>query len=281
MIGVSPAYFISRFTDRFTADDIVSSLPDIKALGFDGFEPEIFHVDMLPAWRNGGAQEVCDAAEANGLKPTQFVAHFLSKAFDTSASLASPFGLLEMQEILDMLDTFEDISVVVVPFSAFKNGGGTVNQETLIAHQDRLIEKLGILLKYVESSGRKMALEIMPNSLIGGYEGFTDLCNSLETDTLGINLDTGHANASGEDLDKISAIMKGRVLGTHLCDNFGAENLSLAPGRADINFKTIIRDLHETGYAASMDVEIICNPAEVKREYSAGLRHIQDIMQSA
>ncbi|MDC0335929.1 sugar phosphate isomerase/epimerase [Pseudodesulfovibrio sp.] len=273
MIGVSPAYFISRFTDRFSPDDIITSLPDIKAMGYDGFEPEVFHADMLPAWRKGGAQNVRDAAEANGLIPTQFVAHFLLKGFDSPTSLASPFGLVEMREVIDMLDIFEDISVVVVPFAAFKGTDHSTD-----TYQIRLVEKLGALLKYVEDSGRRMALEIMPDSLIDGYAGFHTLCDKLESDTLGINLDTGHANASGEDMANIVATLGNRILGTHLCDNFGVENHSLAPGRADINFTKILADAHASGYTGSWDVEIICNPAEMQREYTAGLKHITEIL---
>jgi len=32
MFGVSPAYFISRFSDRFSAIDIAGSLPDLDLL---------------------------------------------------------------------------------------------------------------------------------------------------------------------------------------------------------------------------------------------------------
>lgn len=278
MIGVSPAYFISRYTDRFTDDDIVASLPDIKAMGYDGFEPEIFHVDMITAWRNGGAANVRDAARDSGLVPTQFVAHFLTKGFDTSASLASPFGLAEIKKVIEILDTLGGIDVVVVPFGAFLNGGSIVQSNNAEAYNNRLVEKLGTMLKYVEESGRTMSLEIMPGSLVGGFEGFTHLCDRLESDTLGINMDTGHANASGEDLRKVCQTMGDKIRGTHLCDNYAIENLSLAPGRADIDFHGIIGDIQKAGYKGSWDVEIICNPAEIIREYSAGLKHIQTIL---
>lgn len=278
MIGVSPAYFISRYTDRFTANDIVKALPDIKAMGYDGFEPEIFHSDMITRWKDGGARNVHLAAEDNGLTPTQFVAHFLVKAFDTTVSLASPFGLVEIREVLDMLDEFDSISTVVVPFSAFRNGGGLLKADNGNGYRQRMLEKLGAMLGYVESSGRRMALEIMPGSLIGGFDDFLAVCDALESDTLGINLDTGHANAMGEDLSTVHDLLGSRILGTHLCDNFAVENLSLAPGKAQIDFKAIINGLRHIGYTGSWDVEIICNPAEIKREYASGLEHIRSVI---
>lgn len=278
MIGVSPAYFISRYTDRFTVHDIVASLPDIKAMGYDGFEPEIYHADTLPTWRNGGAVMVRDVAMDVGLTPTQFVAHFLIKAFDNPIALASPFGLAEMREALNMIEVFHGISTIVIPFGAFKAPQNDPVTDKLAIHKERLIEKLGILLSYVEATGRKMALEIMPNSLIGDFSHFLQLCESLKSDKIGINYDTGHANASKENLDAVPALLGTRILGTHLCDNFGDENLSLAPGRASIDFAAVINGLTSFDYKGSWDIEIICNPAEVQREYSAGLEHIQDIL---
>jgi len=278
MIGVSPAYFISRFTDRFTPEDIIASMPDIKGMGYDGFEPEIFHADTIPSWKNGGARNVRDAARRAKLTPTQFVAHFLVKAFDTTASLASPFGLAELRSTLDIVDTFEGISTVVVPFGAFRNDGRILSPGDEKAYLSRVLEKLGAMLKDVESSGRTMALEIMPGSLIGGYAGFLEICDQLESDTLGLNLDTGHAHASGEELSKAVDLLGDRILGTHLCDNFGTENLSLAPGRAEIDFKTMVERMQAKGYKGSWDVEIICNPTELLREYTAGHQCIHHIL---
>ena len=35
-IGVSPAYFIARYGDRFSADQMTAGLVDIAAMGYDG-----------------------------------------------------------------------------------------------------------------------------------------------------------------------------------------------------------------------------------------------------
>ena len=39
LIGVSPAYVISRFGDQFTADQMAAGLEDVAAMGFGGFQP--------------------------------------------------------------------------------------------------------------------------------------------------------------------------------------------------------------------------------------------------
>ena len=71
---------------------------------------------------------------------------------------------------------------------------------------------------------------------VGGIDGFLRLCEHIGTDTLGLNFDTGHARACKENLYLIPAKLGGRILGTHLCDNFGHENLSLRPGAGSIDW---------------------------------------------
>jgi sugar phosphate isomerase/epimerase len=74
-------------------------------------------------------------------------------------------------------------------------------------------------------------LEILPSAIVGGIDGFIRLCERLGTASLGLNFDTGHAWASKENLYLIPAKLGRQIVGTHLCDNFGNENLSLPRSR--------------------------------------------------
>ena len=95
----------------------------------------------------------------------------------------------------------------------------------------------------VEDAGRRMALEILPGAVVGGIDGFLRLCEHIGSDTLGLNFDTGHAWACKENLYLIPAKLGERILGTHLCDNFGGENLSLRPGAGSIDWPRLIAAL--------------------------------------
>ena len=129
------------------------------------------------------------------------------------------------------------------------------------------------------AAGRRLALEIMPSAIIGGSDGFLRLCDLLETDSLGFNFDTGHAWAAKENLNLIPAKLNRHILGTHLCDNFGYENLSLRPGAGSIDWPGIIAGLAAAGYQGSFDVEIICPPEAVSREYRDGRIFIEKILE--
>jgi sugar phosphate isomerase/epimerase len=280
LTGVSPAYFISRYTDRFTPSDVCEGLAEIFELGFHQFQLEVFHLEDLAGWVNGGGRQVRRCSQEHGLRPSQFVAHFMLKAFSNTPSVMSDSGLVEIDSVLQIVDHFEDCPVVTIPLGAF-DAQGIVRRSDYTALFNRCVEKIGRLLERVEGAGRRLALEIMPSAVIGGIDGFLRLCDQLQTDSLGLNFDTGHAWAAKENLHLIPAKLNGQILGTHFCDNFGYDNLSLRPGAGSIDWPGIIGGLKASGYRGSFDIEIICPPAAVRREYGQGRAFIETILKQA
>ena len=277
MTGVSPAYFISRYTNRFTPDDMCEGLTEVAELGFKHFQPEVFHAENLADWINGGSQQVRRCSNGLGLQPSQFVAHFILKAFSDRSNVMSDSGLVEIDSVLQIIDCLECCPIITIPLGAF-DAQGIVRPGDYIALFNRCVEKIGQLLVQVEGAGRRLALEIMPSAVIGGIDGFRRLCDQLNTDTLGLNYDTGHAWAAKENLYMIPAKLNGQILGTHFCDNLGHENLSLRPGAGSINWPAIIDGLGTSDYKGSFDIEIICTPEAVRQEYSQGREFIEAIL---
>jgi len=121
--GVSPAYFISRYTDRFTPADMCRGLAEIAELGFQQFEPEVFHAESLTDWANGGSRQVGQLSSDLGLRASQFVAHFMLRAFGNASSLMSDSGLAEIDSVLKIVDHFEDCAIITVPLGVFDSHG--------------------------------------------------------------------------------------------------------------------------------------------------------------
>ena len=115
MFGVSPAYFISRFSDRFSAIDIAGSLPDLARAGFDAFQPEIFHPETIDSWLAGGAARVDQAARDCGLSPSQFVGHFLLHAFESPEAIVSAWGVEETEKTLAVMAGIGGCTILTVP----------------------------------------------------------------------------------------------------------------------------------------------------------------------
>jgi sugar phosphate isomerase/epimerase len=277
VIGVSPAYFISRFSARFTPGEVVTGLEDLAEMGFQGFQLEVFHPETLGDWRHRGASLVRRASADLGLKATQFVAHFMMEAFSSREKLFSDIGLTDMESVLEIVRPFDECGIVTVPLGAFEAPRIPREQDYRDLF-DRCLEKVGKLLAMVEETGRRMALEILPSAIIGGIDGFMRLCDRLGAATLGLNFDTGHAWASKENLYLIPAKLGRRIVGTHLCDNFGKENLSLRPGRGSIHWPRLLEALQASGYEGALDVEIICKPEEARDEYSKALEYVTALL---
>jgi sugar phosphate isomerase/epimerase len=273
MMGVSPAYFISKFSNRFSPDEVAAGLEDVALLGFSGFQLEVFHRESLATWARTGAAEIRKASSGLGLKAHQFVAHFLLEDFADRQNLISDAAIEQMKGVLDIVDRFEECRVITVPLAAF-DGRAFSGEDDYLFLFERCAAKVSRLLAMVEDAGRRMALEVLPGAVVGGIDGFLRLCEHIGTDTLGLNFDTGHAWACKENLYLIPAKLGDRILGTHLCDNFGGENLSLRPGAGSIDWPRLIAALRAVGYAGPWDIEIVCPPQSVADEYGKGLKFI-------
>ena len=277
MIGVSPAYFVSKFSNRFSSGDVAAGIEDLPALGFFGFQLEVFHRESLETWARTGAAEIRRKSSDVGLKAHQFVAHFMLEDFAERQSLVSNAAVENMKAVLEIVDLFDECRVVTVPLPAFYDQAAS-NREDCLFLFECCAAKVSRLLSTVEDAGRRMALEILPGAIVGGIDGFLRLCEHLGSGTLGLNFDTGHAWACKENLYLIPAKLGPRILGTHLCDNFGNENLSLRPGAGSIDWTLLVAALKACGYNGPWDIEIACPPNSVAEEYGAGRRFIEALV---
>ena len=277
MFGVSPAYFISRYGDRFTPRDVINALTDLKLLGYDCFQLEVYHTDTIQLWTDGGLGEIIAAAHAAGMTISQFVGHVLLNAFSDEAALFSPWGIAETAAIAALLPP-ERCPVFTLPIPAFNSAVGlTRGLADWMRIEQRFIGKLGTMAQVIERRGLRVALEVLPGSLVGGIHGFLTLADRLQRNGIanpGFNLDTGHAWASREPLPLAVARLGDRIVGTHLCDNWAGENLSLTPGSAGIDWPAVLSTLRTTGYAGSYDIEIHCAADEAAAEYAKALRFV-------
>jgi sugar phosphate isomerase/epimerase len=278
MFGVSPAYFISRFTDRFTCRNIADALPDLRSSGFQAFQPEVFRTDTLDDWRTEGSLRIRRSADASGMQASQFVAHFLLHAFESPAALASDFGIVETEKALEGMARFPECAVLTVAMPPFCPTEATdLTGRAYLSFRSRLVDKLGRMLEITERANRRMALEIIPGSMVGGVQGFLRLYDELGSEALGYNFDTGLAWCAHECVALIPAQLGRRIFGTHLKDNLKNE-LALAPGKGSIDWPQTLAALKASGYAGSLDIEFRCQPDQAMQEYEEALGYLKPLV---
>jgi sugar phosphate isomerase/epimerase len=279
-LGVSPAFVFSRHSTAFTPEDYGASLPVIRELGFQYYQPEIYHVGALPAWRQSGARTVDATARSEGLQASQFVAHFLMEGFANAPRLAALAPDLEnFQQATAIAREFAGCEVITVPLGPFQTAPERAADPTWYRdQQQRLAAKIDAFLAVATAAGLRLALEIVPFSLLTNADGFLRLFAALGAPAhLGLNLDTGHSWARREIMEFLPWKLQGRVFGTHLKDHNSDQNRPLAPGQGTIPWAPFLRALRASGYTGSLDLEIGCPADRVAAEYAAGRHYLQSL----
>lgn len=219
---------------------------------------------------------VAEKAREKGLGISQMVAHFMLTAFEDEEVLYSDFGLPQIGRLFHVLDGMGFHGQVTVPIGPYVGLSELSNKQKEDARR-RLIEKLRDINALATVHGDIIALEVQPGALISGGEDILEVAESVGLD-VGYNYDTGHAWASGEKKTAELPLLFGRrMYGTHLCDNDGHKNLSLAPGKGNIDWDTVIASLLRSGYTGSLDLEIFTTADLVNNEYSEALAYVASL----
>jgi sugar phosphate isomerase/epimerase len=260
LIGVSPAYYISRYGTGFTIDDIVDGMGWLASHHFSSLQLEVFHRNrQLKQWNESAATKIKESLERYGLKASQFVAHFLLKGFDCRESLENFEDLNALENISVLLHQFsltDRVTIPIPPFSSFKHA----DRDILFLFDEKVRRAESIL----GEKGLMLSLEPMPGGLA------SDLSFLNRHTSVGLNLDPGHLLCSGIDPFSLDLSVLSRVRSTHLCENDGKENLSLRPGSLSRRWFGLLGNLRGAGYDGALDLEIISPSGDWETEYLAG-----------
>lgn len=273
MIGVSPSFFFSKYTTDFTVEDYIDGLTFLKEMGIDAFQGEIYKKENISDWEENSHKLAKRYKELN-LNMSLFVAHFFINYTLNFDSLFDDSYLSEIKRVCDIVkDNFEEVDTIVIPFGKYQVKDYKKENYQLI--RTRLIELIKNITDILNAYDFKLALEIIPGSIIGGVDGLVRLIEETNADNLGYNFDTGHAYCSGEVLTFVPSKLKGKIFGTHLKDNFGDVNLSLVMGKGNINWEELCNSLKYFGYNRSLDLEISSNCENVIRDYSIAVDYLK------
>ncbi|MBL8965501.1 MAG: sugar phosphate isomerase/epimerase, partial [Spirochaetaceae bacterium] len=267
--GASPAFYISASGPGFNVTDIAAAIPRAAALGLTALQLEVYRPEAVKEWTASAVAEITSRLDGEGLEPSQWVAHFALSDFTSLATLSRPRHDAGFAAFLDIAAAFPSCEVLTLPIPEF-DPVGVLSAARLAGARAALVELIGRRLEAAAAAGKRLALEILPGSLVGGTEGFLRLREEAGLETLAYNFDVGHAWARKERVELIPAALGEALAGTHLCDNFGKENRKRRPGAGSVDWESLVSALVAAGYEGSLDLEIICEPEAVDREYREG-----------
>lgn len=274
VFGVSPAWFISLFGEGFSVKQAGESLGMLRRLGFSSWQPEIFTEEGFSEWVCGNAEDLRCRSHDLGLNTEIFVAHLLGSCFESESELANPDWTDKLRRILDSLKNWTEITTVAVPLPQFK-GRITADGRPVGKAVETALNRLLDFARIVESEGRILALEAMPGNLFGGSDRLLRTLERAGMEKVGINYDTGHFHAAGEQQNTVLENLGTRIVATHICDNDSLINLSLPPGDGTISWEDVVSGLIRSGYKGSYDIEIRCPAEAVESAYLRGREHLE------
>jgi sugar phosphate isomerase/epimerase len=116
----------------------------------------------------------------------------------------------------------------------------------------------------------KLLIEPEPELLIEKFGQYLDFVGRIESPSVGLNFDIGHAYCVGEDPQQWVETMSPHTVHYHLEDIAATRvHQHLIPGRGAIDFEATMTAIHKTGYQGWLTVELypyVENPEEAARE---------------
>jgi fructoselysine 3-epimerase len=121
---------------------------------------------------------------------------------------------------------------------------------------NHLINALMEIMDYAESREINVGIEYEPGLLIENGQELSELIQIVGSNRLGANLDLGHADVIGEDIPALLSRLKSRIWNIHLEDIANHKHYHLIPGKGDIDFKQLFKQIKQIQYSGFITVEL-------------------------
>ncbi|MBX0296133.1 sugar phosphate isomerase/epimerase family protein [Haloarcula nitratireducens] len=125
--------------------------------------------------------------------------------------------------------------------------------------REYLLDSLHEILDYAEPREVEVGIEFEPELLVECTTDVLELIDEIGRDSLGVNLDIGHAAVYGEDVAEAIYRSAGRITGIHLEDIEGGrrgKHYHRIPGEGDLDFRTVFDSLDDIGYEGFATLEL-------------------------
>lgn len=240
-------------TGCFYRESILDVLESIRDSGISVIEICSYpkHLDYHePEAVNEASQRIKEL----GLEPFSFHAPFAD-----DIDITSPDKDRRDHSLNEILTAVNAAAHLNVSHFVIHPGPEKEDRPPLEEHLKRLNNAVGILnqvSEFCQLNNLNLILEnMLPHLLFGRTSDLLWIMGAVDQRNLGICLDTGHANLSG-DLDSVVHKLSGHLKMVHAADNSGQYDDHLPPGKGAIDWHRLIQHLMEASFQGTIIMEL-------------------------
>ena len=279
---VDLAFSTNAYTDGYSVQTAVRRIADH---GYDGVEilgddPHAY----FPEFGEGDRESLLAALDETGLAVSNVNANTAMGYYDD----APPSAFFEPSVIRaddearqwrieytkSAIDLADAVDAPAVCLATGRPLPGTMPEEAY----DLLVDSLEEILDHAEERGIRVGIEYEPELLVENTDEALELIDDVGRESLGVNLDVGHAAVYGEDVAESIRRTGDRITGVHLEDIVGGrrgKHYHRIPGEGDLDFRAIFDALDDIGYDGFATLELYTYPGEPDRAASEAYEQLE------
>lgn len=237
---------------NYAIKDAISAIQRTGCAGVDiwGGRPHVYRGDYSKAQ----LQQLRKQLDDSQLQ----IASFMPAFYRYPHSLSSPNDVVRQDSLDYMRQCLDNAAILGADILLIVPSRSLHGQPAEDARQ-RLTDSIDTVCR--AAAGYPVRLGIEPanpavTDLVLTSEDALDIINTLGHTNLGVVLDTGHLNLTGERVEDAMARLGSSLLQFHVNDNDGNRQQNLIPGEGTFDFKHFVRLLDTIGYNGFLSIEL-------------------------
>ncbi len=285
-------YAISKYGYPPTIEDTLKVMDEIADLGFSYMEMEgVREENMKAVW--DARKRIKKKAEERGLKLMNFCPILPGLVSMDRSEREKGFELYKLG--LDLSEYFETELVQIDSFTPpLKFKGDAPYKEAISFGLDLkvevdpdfnwndqwkvLVESFDRAAEMAKERGRKLCVEPRVGEMIANTDSALRLLDHVNSDNLGIVLDTGHLHAQKEILPLSVEKLGKKIYYLHVSDNDGKVNEHSGLGKGNIDWEGVFLALKKHGFNGYVGLDI-GNVDDLDREVMESKRFLEELFE--
>ncbi|PSP92918.1 sugar phosphate isomerase/epimerase [Halobacteriales archaeon QS_4_62_28] len=257
-------------TNAYTRFELPAAIRRIDEHGYDGVElladrPHAY----LPAFDERDWQALASALDETGIDVSNVNANTVTGYYDdappsaffdpTIVTADDDDRAWRIEYTRRAIDLAEAVDAPAVCVATGRPLPGNPPEQAM----EYLLDSLEAITEYAEPTDVSVGIEFEPGLLVECTDEVLALIDDVGSDSLGVNLDLGHAAVYGEDPAESIRKCAGHITGVHLEDIAGGrrgKHYHLIPGHGGLEFAPMFEALDDIGYDGFATLELYTYP---------------------